>query len=191
MKNILMTVVFAGLVLLANGCASQPIEQSTEPVCIANTLPEQAMTAAQTVLTKMHFDIDKFDTDIFYVRTRPLSGAQFFEFWRKDNASAYAAAKSNLHSIRRTVELTFTPDGSSTCIQCRVQVSRLSIPETPLISTNQMSGVHTQSHTRLQTLDVSAERTAVSEWVDFGPDPDLEHRILEKIHQQLQRGSDR
>jgi len=188
MKNILMIFVFAGLVLLGNGCASQSFQQSTEQVCFPNTLSEQAMTAAQTVLKKMHFDIEKFDTDMLYVRTRPLSGAQFFEFWRDDNASAYAAAQSNLHSIRRTVELTFTPDGTTTCIQCRVQVSRLSMPEAPLVSTYQMGGLHTDSDSSFQTLEVDSDRMAESEWLDAGSDPSLERMILEKIQQQLQKG---
>lgn len=191
MKNILMIFVFAGLVLLGNGCASQSFQQSTEPVCFPNTLPDQAMDAAQTALTKMHFDIEKCDPDVLYLRTRPLSGAQFFEFWRKDNASAHAKAESNLHSVRRTAELTFTPDGSTTCVQCQVHVQRLSIPEAPLVSSSQMGGVHTKSHTRFQTLKVDAERKAMSQWVDAGPDPDLEQRILQYIQREIDKGTAR
>ena len=186
MRKVLFILVCVGAGLLATGCAAQQPVQAPEPVCLTNTLPEQAMAAAQTVLEKMQFEIEKYDTDVMYVRTQPLSGAQFFEFWRKDNVSAYDNAQANLHSIRRTAELTFTPNGTTTCVECQVYVQRLSIPESPLISTSQMGGVHTKSHTRFQTLKVDAERMAMSEWVDEDPDHALEQRILNKIHGQLQ-----
>ena len=186
MKKVPFLLVCA-MWLLMNGCASQQREQSTDPVCFPNTLPTQAMGAAQTVLSRMHFKIEKFDTEAGYVRTYPLTGAQFFEFWRKDNASAYAAAESNLHSIRRTVELTVTPEGTTTCVQCMVQVDSLSVPEAPIVGFRQMGGMHTKSVTSFQTLRIDSDRKATSEWLDVGPDPDLEQRIIKYIQQELDK----
>jgi hypothetical protein len=48
--------------------------------------------------------------------------------------------------------------------------------------------VHTKSHTGFQTLNVDAERQAMSEWVDEGQDPELERRILEYIQRKLDKG---
>ena len=61
--------------------------------------------AAERVLTRMHFAIEKLDAEQGVVKTRPLRGAQFFEFWRSDNVSSYDCEEANLQSVRRTVEL--------------------------------------------------------------------------------------
>ena len=186
-KNVTISfMMIAGI--LFSGCASQQQIVSDEPVCLPNTLPPQAMQAAEAVLLKMHFDIEKNDLEARYIRTRPLSGAQFFEFWRKDNASAFARGQSNLHSIRRIVELDFSPENTKTCIQCRVNVSRLSIPERPIQGFSHMGGLYTDSHTREQTLDVGGERTEGIEWLDIGPDHDLERKILERIQREFEKG---
>jgi hypothetical protein len=191
MKRTLFAIGLLVACALFSGCASQLQMVSDEPVCMPNTLPPQVMQAAQKVLLKMHFDIEKNDLEARYIRTRPLSGAQFFEFWRKDNASAFAREQANLHSIRRVVELDFYPENTTTCIQCRVNVSRLSIPERPIQGFSYMGGLYTDSHTREQTLDVGTERTEGIEWLDIGPDHDLERKILELIQQDIQKGTSR
>jgi len=183
---IISFMMIAGI--LFSGCASQEQIVSDEPICLPNTLPPQAMQDAETVLLKMHFDIEKNDLEARYIRTRPLSGAQFFEFWRKDNASAFARGQSNLHSIRRIVELDFSPENTTTCIQCRVNVSRLSIPERPIQGFSYMGGLYTDSHTREQTLDVGTERTEGIEWLDIGPDHDLERKIIKRIQRDIEKG---
>ena len=191
MKRTLFAIGLLVACALFSGCASQQQMVSDEPVCMPNTLTPQVMQAAQKVLLKMHFDIEKNDLEARYIRTRPLSGAQFFEFWRKDNASAFAREQANLHSIRRVVELDFSPENTTTCIQCRVNVSRLSIPERPIQGFSYMGGLYTDSHTREQTLDVGTERTEGIEWLDIGPDHDLERKILELIQQDIQKGTSR
>lgn len=188
MKKILFFVLLATALGGLSGCASQQIAQSTDPLCLPNTLSDQTMDAAMTVLEKMHFNIEKFDVDVLYIRTRPLSGAQFFEFWRRDNASAFSRTQANLHSIRRVVELEILPENTTTCMQCRVNVSRLSIPEQPIQGYLLLGGAHTKSHTRHQTLEVDSERKAMSEWIDAGPDHDLEQKILKLIQQEIQKG---
>ena len=76
-KNVTISfMIIAGI--LFSGCASQQQIVSDEPLCLPNTLPPQAMQSAETVLLKMHFDIEKNDLEARYIRTRPLSGAQFF-----------------------------------------------------------------------------------------------------------------
>lgn len=184
MKNVLfvaLSVIAAGVF---SGCGSQELSQPPDPLCLPNTPLSVTMNASQTVLEKMHFDIEKFDAEALYIRTRPLSGAQFFEFWRKDNTSAFAATQSNLHSIRRIVELELSSEDTDTCLQCRVYVSRLSIPERPIQGYILLGGAHTKSHTRQQTLKVDPERKAMSEWMDAGPDRDLERKILELIKKE-------
>ena len=145
------------------------------------------MDAARTVLEKMRFELEKDDPQAHYMRTRPLSGAQFFEFWRHDNASALSAAQANLHSIRRIVELQFTPENMTTCIQCSVQVLRLSMPEQPLEGTGRRGGIYTESNSREQTLEVDSDKRKQIEWLDAGTDASLEQKILTMIQEQIQK----
>jgi hypothetical protein len=187
MKITLFTI---GLILtcaLFSGCGFQKQALSDDPICLPNTLTDQVMETAQTVLLKMHFKIEKYDTDARYIRTRPLSGAQFFEIWRRDNASAASAVQANLYSLRRIVELDFTPQATTTCVQCRVQVLRLSIPEKPIQGSGRMGATYTKSNSRYQTLEVGREQQAQIEWIDAGADHDLERKILNRIQQEKGR----
>jgi hypothetical protein len=160
---------------------------SDEPVCFSNSSVESAMEAAQAVLTGMHFEIEKYDLDARYIRTRPLSGAQFFEVWRQDNASASATAQANLYSLRRIAELDFTTQGAATCVQCRVGVQRLSMPEEPIEGMGRVAGSITESGSSLQTLEVDPGKLEKIEWLDAGGDPSLERRILERIEKRIQK----
>ena len=186
MKKIFLSVAIIGLAVNISGCASSQQTLSTDPLCLPNTLNEQAMLKAQAVLEKMHFDIEKFDPEAGYIRTRPLSGAQFFEFWRQDNASAQAAAQANLHSLQRVAELEFTPQNTTTCVQCRVQVLRLSIPERPVEGNRQIASIYTDSSYREQSLQMDPDDLSGIEWIDVGPDRDLERKILKLIQKEIE-----
>lgn len=184
MRKNLFRIFAVVLCVSFGGCASQQLAQSTDPVCLPDTTTDEAMNAAQTILENMYFEIEKYDPDELYIRTRPLSGAQFFEFWRRDNASGFAAGQANLHSIRRVVELTFSAQGTATCIQCRVQVWRLSIPERPIEGAGRMRHLYTEGNTGDQTLQVDRSHIGRIEWLDAGPDRELERRILKQIQQE-------
>lgn len=188
MKKVLFVTIVTLICVFGLGCASQDLSLAADPVCLPNTSVDQAMESARTVLTKMQFELEKDDPEARYMRTRPLSGAQFFEFWRHDNTSAFSGAQANLHSIRRIVELEFTHENTTTCIQCGVQVLRLSIPEQPLEGTTRMGGIYTESSSRSQTLEVDSHRAAEMEWLDAGPDHALEGEILKLVQRDAQKG---
>ena len=188
MKQVLSGAIFVLACVLVSGCASEEFSQPPEPACQPDASVDQAMDAARTILTKMQFKLEKDDPEARYIRTRPLSGAQFFEFWRQDNASAFSAAQANLSSIRRIVEMEFASDNTTTCIQCRVQVLRLSIPEQPLEGAAKMGGIYTKSSSRYQTLEVDSRRAAETEWLDAGADHALERKILKLVQHEIQKG---
>ena len=186
-RNVIILFLMTGCILFS-GCGSEQQAVSDDPVCLSNTLTPQAMEAAQAVLLKMHFEIEKYDTDARYIRTRPLSGAQFFEIWKRDNASASSAAQANLYSLRRIVELDFTPQNTMTCVQCRAQVLRLSIPERPIEGATRMGGAYTESSSRYQTLEVDRHKQAQIEWIDAGADHDLQRKIINLIQKDIEKG---
>lgn len=181
MKRIVITLFLLTISILFSSCGSQQQVASDGTLYLPNTPTVQVMAAAQSVLLKMHFDIEKHDTEAGYIRTRPLSGAQFFEVWKQDNASAASAVQANLYSLRRIVELEFTPQNTATRVQCCVRVLRLSVPEKPIEGAGRMGGIHTESSTRYQTLEVNRDKQAQIEWIDAGRDYDLEQKILSRV----------
>lgn len=185
MKNVtilaLAVVVLAGL----GGCSRPERAAVTEPLCLAQMDVDRAMLSARTVLEQMHFSIEKYDPDVRFIRTRPLSGAQFFELWRQDNASASTAARANLQSLRRIVEIEATPYANRTCLSCRVTVQQLSLPETPIMGTRRLAGIYTDnSSTTYQTLLLDEDQLEQMEWLDAGEDRALEQKIIDKIREK-------
>jgi len=168
--------------LMLAGCAEQQRYETIEQICVPDMDKTEVMQIAEDVLAKMHFTIDKADVDRGVIRTKPLPGAQFFEFWRSDNIGAFNAAEANLHSIRRIAQLDInSQDGKGSqprkmaagvpklYIGCDVQVQRLSLPEPHKLS--QMPGQLTQ--------------ITGAEWIDLGKDTKLATEILKRIEQRM------
>jgi len=181
--------------LIATGCTQQPsappgikvqdntlfIEQS-RGIGMADT-----MEAAEDVLARMHFDIEKADIDSGVIRTRPLPGAQFFEFWRSDNVGADNSLAANLHSIRRTVELNISQQDGELCIGCDVRVQRLSIPEHRVSSSSRAYEMFSQSRPSLQKLGLNPEQKEEMAWIDLDNDIRLAAEILKRIEARIVR----
>ena len=143
------------------------------------------MQAAEECLSKMHFAIDKADTEQGYIRTRPLTGAQWFEFWRSDNVGTCNTAEANIQDIRRTVELNIGPSGEQLCICCVVTVQRLSLPERKIISSARPYGMFTKSGESMQQLKLSEEQKKAAVWLDLGEDEALGAEILKRLENQI------
>ena len=189
--------------LLLTGCAEEQQYGAVEPICVENVNKLEAMEIAEDVLAKMHFTIEKADAEPAtpgidtrrwrgYIRTRPLAGAQFFEFWRSDNAGADNWLESNLHSIRRVVELNMSEQdegppqsGNRLCINCDVQKYRLSMPEHEVSSSARAYEMFSESNPALQNLRLNPEQKAGMAWIDLGKDRQLAAEILRRISSML------
>lgn len=168
-------------VLLLAGCANQQHSNvAAEPLCITGLEKPVVVKAAENVLGEMRFAIEKADTNSGLIRTRPLSGAQFFEFWRSDNVGSFNSAEANLHSIRRTVELNITPHGEKLCLVCDVKIERLSLPEQQT-SSGRAYQMFSRSDSSLQKLTLNPQQKAGMAWVDLGKDSHLAAKILKRI----------
>ena len=176
-------------VAILTGCASeqagnQAVEIGPEQVCLGDVSMAEAMQAAQDVLIEMQFNIEKADPKTGLIRTQPLSGAQFFEFWRKDSVGSFNKTEANLHSIRRTVELQISEkDGA--CITCRVATQRLNLPEMEVSSSARAYTMFSESSASLQRIRLNPEQQAGIGWVDLGGDARLAESILERIERQI------
>ncbi len=173
--------------LLLSGCASQQQFEAVEQICVPNLERPTAMRAAEEVLGDMHFTIAKLDGRSGYIKTRPLAGAQWFEFWRSDNVGAFNTAEANLHSIRRTVELSIDQQDEKLCVGCEVNVQRLSIPEYEVTSSSQAYAMFSASRPSMQRLELRPEQKRAIVWVDLGRDSRLETEILKRIKGKMSR----
>jgi hypothetical protein len=177
---------FCATPLLLAGCTDQQCRpESCKPLCVEKVTIAEAIGAAEDVLGKMHFSIEKSDPNTGIIRTRPLSGAQFFEFWRYDNIGSFNSAESNLQNIRRIVELNFNEQDGRLCIKCTVQTQRLSLPERQVTSSAQAYRMYSLSTTSTQTLKLSPQQKKEMAWIDLGNDEKLAGVILEQIKQKI------
>ena len=145
------------------------------------------MEAAENVLARMYFTIEKADVDNGLIRTRPLPGAQFFEFWRSDNVGTDNTIAANLHTIRRTVTLDISQQGEELSIDCNVQAQRLSLPERQVSSSTRVYGMFSLSSPSLQRLKLNPVQKKEMAWIDLGRDSRLEAEILKRIETRIVR----
>ncbi len=174
--------------LFVSGCAEPYKGETVEQICPAGIDKQQAMQIAEDVLGKLHFSIAKSDVNLGIIRTMPLAGAQFFEFWRKDNVGSFSSAEANLHSIRRIAELNIKQQDTLLCIRCNVNTQRLHLPEQEL---NIRSRNYKQIRRTRQTLILNPEQKKDMAWVDLGNDTKLATVILKRIENKIakmQRG---
>lgn len=182
-------------VLIAAGCAQQTsgplaaklpdIDFYTEPDQESKTV--YLMKVAEDVLAEMYFTIEKADAQSGLIRTRPLPGAQFFEFWRSDNVGADNALEANIHTIRRTVILNISRQDKLLHIDCEVHAQRLSLPEQPVNSSTRVYGMFSQSSPLMQRLILNPEQKKDMTWIDLGRDSRLEAEIIKRIKARIQR----
>ena len=172
-------------VLLMAGCVEQQQYQTAQPLLMKNINKTQAMQIAEDILVKMYFTIDKANNEIGLIKTKPLSGAKSFEFWRSDNVGANNQFLSDLHSIRRTVELNINEQNNGLIITCNAKVYRLSLPERDIRSSAHAYDLFSTGSSGLQNIQISPEQKADMTWIDLGKDQQLAAEILRRIEKQI------
>jgi len=171
--------------LLLAGCAKQQKYEVTEQIRLDNIEKLHAMQIAEDVLAKMHFTIEKSDAETGFIRTRPLPGAQFFEFWRSDNVGPFNSSEANLHSIRRIAELNISQDGEKLYIDCNVKTQRLNLPERQITSSARAYEMFSESSPTMQKLRLNKQQKIDGAWVDLGQDKQLATEILKQIEKRM------
>jgi hypothetical protein len=174
------------LLLLWGGCTEIQRNEMVEQICVPVSNKAEVMRAAEEVLAQMHFVTDKTDAEQGFIRTRPLSGAQFFELWRSDNVGAFNCLQANLHSIRRTAELNVSQQEEQVCARCKVGTQRLSLPERELSSSARTYEMFSMSTARMQRLQLRPEQQRQMAWVSLGSDTKLAAEILARIRNKLE-----
>jgi hypothetical protein len=170
--------------ILLTSCAQEYRDEDSEQIHVSDMTKAETMELAEDVLAQLHFAIDKIDPQTGYIRTRPLSGAQFFEFWRGDNVGAENTLQANLHTIRRSVEMKITQQDEKVNIGCHVRVQRLSLPEREITSSGRAYDMFSRSSPSLQKLELNPEQEKAMAWIDLGEDIPLANEILKRIRER-------
>jgi hypothetical protein len=171
--------------LFLTGCAKPYKSETVAPICPAGINKQQAMQIAEDCLGKLHFSINKSDANQGIIKTNPLSGAQFFEFWRKDNVGAYNFEEANLHSIRRIAEININQQDAHLCISCNVTTQRLRLPEHDPRTSSRPYEMFSKSDRTKQKLVLNPEQRQGMAWVNLGNDAKLEKLILKRIEDKI------
>ncbi len=179
-------VACAALTFLA-GCAKPYKGEIVEQICPPGIDKQQAMQIAEDCLGKMNFTIAKSDANLGVIRTNPLTGAQFFEIWRKDNVGSFNSTEANLHSIRRIAEINISQQDARLCIHCTVNTQRLHLPEQELRSNARAYDLFSQSSKSMQTLKLNPEQKQGAAWVNLGNDAPLATVILKRIENKISK----
>lgn len=185
LKTNLCSHVFMACVLTIASCAQQQQYETVEQICPAGIDKQQAMQIAEDVLGKLHFSIAKSDAELGVIRTKPLTGAQFFEFWRKDNVGSFNSTEANLHTIRRIAELDIKQQDAQLCIRCNVNAQRLRLPEHEIRSHSRAYRMFSKSSSSRQTFELHKEQKQGMAWVDLDQDRQLATVILKRIENKV------
>lgn len=187
-RNSLCLCFFVALCLICiAGCGQNQKTTGHAVITTETNEVSRTMQAAEEVLIKMHFDIAKADYEKGYIRTRPLAGAQFFEFWRSDNVGMDNQLLSNMHSIRRIVELNINDSDGNPNTDCKVHIQRLSIPQREMWSNSQTFQTFTRSSLSFQRLELHPEQEKEMEWLELDRDTKLETEILKRLSMAMDK----
>ncbi|MEK7996847.1 MAG: hypothetical protein AAB403_23835 [Planctomycetota bacterium] len=181
----LCTYTLVTCALVVAGCAQPQRETTTGQVYVPDIGKAETMALVEDVLANMHFAIEKSDIQSGVIRTRPLSGAQFFELWRSDNVGPDNSFQANLHTIRRTAELDISQNAGQLCIGCVVRVQRLSLPERQLRSNARGYEMFSRSSSVVQRLELHAEQEKNMAWIELRNDVPLAKEILSRIEARI------
>jgi hypothetical protein len=183
--KILLFLSSACLLILA-GCGAEYSGKKAEQLRISGGGKAEAMVAAEMVLGKMGFAISKSDFESGYITTRPLRTGQFFEFWRSDAVGEFNSAESNLHCIRRTVEMKITEEAEQLYVGCDVAVERLSLSEAPLERRSEAYDKFPQrERSGLESIARDLRESRGAEWINLGGDAELATVILKQIEEKI------
>ncbi len=182
-------LIAASIAGLFSGCSSSRDNRATSEPISALIIPaddyDSAWDEIVEVLREHYFIPDRQDRRTGIIVTLPSVSKQWFEFWRDDAIGFYQIAESSLHTIRRIVEVRFTPKGKNSIeIKIKVTVQRKNQPQRQATTA---SGAIQAFRENVPTYSGKAMKTSqMAEWTDLGEDIKLEQYLLTQIYKRLQ-----
>jgi hypothetical protein len=171
-------------VLAAGGCATVSEGRFANPSVFTDTDAATVEKVAGRVLMGLRFEPVVPAKSKGLIETKPLTGASWFEFWRKDTIGRAQVAESSLHTVRRRATVSISPKNGGSQVFVKVIKERASAPGSMPTSFGYTFSMHDDEQSNLVRQDALEETRY--EWVRMGRDPLLEQHILERIHLALQ-----
>ncbi|MCD4699526.1 MAG: outer membrane protein assembly factor BamC [Phycisphaerae bacterium] len=133
LQIIMLTVAF-----FCTGCVRTG-EPVADPRGIADENFNAAWDAANEVLRKYRFTIDRADRREGVITTYPMIGRHWFEFWRKDAITRRDVAEGSIQTVYRqvTVNIRRQDDSSQYLADVRVLVTRSNLTNPQVTSTSE------------------------------------------------------
>ncbi len=177
--------------LAGSGCGShtEPIGPAPEQTSGQKAFAE-VWNAATDTLDRYGFEIAYQDRRTGVIRTRPITGKHWFEFWRKDAASDFARKESTLQTIYRSAEVRIVPsDQEKDEFDVRVvaKAVRSSRPVIQVTSTSEAFDLFSYGN-RMRT-DWRSEDGEIQTIVPLGEDEALAEQLRQDILSRLGRTS--
>ncbi|UCG49160.1 MAG: hypothetical protein JSU94_05125 [Phycisphaerales bacterium] len=183
LKCLTFSTLIAALSLA--GCGEPRGEVALRPLCAPGAEKLLLMKTAEEVLAEMYFAVDKADPNVGLIRTRPLTGAQYFEFWRSDNIRPSDTFEASIQTIRRVAELTVSDQAGRLCLTCTVKTYRLNMPEHEVSGSGRAYTMFTRSNAALQRIELNPDQKAGMAWTDLGDDKHLAAEIIRRIEKRI------
>jgi len=172
-------------VVAAAGCTTVNRGRFANPSTFSGTDAETAEAVAARVLRQLRFEPVIPRKSEGHIETLPVTGASWFEFWRKDTIGRRQVAEASLHTVRRRAEVSISPsDGGGSKVFVRVVKERASAPDATADSFGATISVHNVEETDLRRRDALEETDY--EWLPLGRDQLLEQDILQRIQRALE-----
>jgi len=177
-------VLVLAAAVTAGGCATVSESRFPNPSAFTDTDADTVEDVAARILMELRFEPVIPVKSKGHVETQPVTGASWFEFWRKDTIGRMQVAEASLHTIRRRATVSITPSDGGSQVFVKVVKERASAPGSMPASFGSTFSMHNLEDTDLMRRDALEETHY--EWVRMGRDPLLEQAILERIHLALQ-----
>jgi hypothetical protein len=178
----------------AAALTTQPLVMSTpiywlrqEPVAgVVYRDFDRLWNAAEGVAREYLFSIDRTDYRGGLLTTDPMISKQFFEFWRKDVATADDLAESSLATVRRTLRFEFEKSGDgSFVVSPKVLIERYTLAERRLTAAMQyQTAFNGPQVIGSREADIGRAVPAAA-WYATGRDYALERKIAESLQNKL------
>ncbi len=183
MKHVLSVLTVAAALALV-GCATGARGRFQNPSVFTDTDAGTLEAVARRVVRELRFEPIVPEKSKGHIETRPLTGASWFEFWRKDTIGPTQVAEASLHTVRRRATVSISPkDGGGARVFVKVIKERKSAPGSMPESVGESFNIFDTEDTHLMRQDTLAETD--HDWITLGRDPRLEQYILERIHAAL------
>ena len=182
MKRRAVLIGLLALVVSA-GCSRAPSARYGNPLGFSTADAEKIEFAARRVLAELRFEVEVPEASEGRLATGWLTGASWFEFWRRDTRGTYQTAESSLNTIRRRATITISPKEAGSEVFVKVDKQRRSIPDAAPESISHAFSLYNPEDSDLVRQNELAPEALT--WVDAGRDDVLEQYILERIQAYL------